>query len=112
MLEIYDRVLPSRSVPDAGGLVVLAGADFTSRRAFSNDPGRILARIGTSLDETLSGRVFETWCGCVIAGGRNEGLQPPARPRTSGLFLSMGPARSSICVAAGSIWRSAVPSMS
>jgi PrtD family type I secretion system ABC transporter len=77
MLEIYDRVLPSRSVPTLVGLVVLAGGLYFAQGILDLIRGRILVRIGTSLDEGLSGRVFETVVRLpLIAGGRNEGLQP------------------------------------
>jgi ATP-binding cassette subfamily C protein len=77
MLEIYDRVLPSRSVPTLVGLVVLAGGLYVAQGVLDLIRGRILVRIGTSLDEALSGRVFETVVRLpLIAGGRNEGLQP------------------------------------
>jgi ATP-binding cassette subfamily C protein len=77
MLEIYDRVLPSRSVPTLVGLVVLAGGLYFAQGILDLIRGRILVRIGTSLDEALSGRVFETVVRLpLIAGGRNEGLQP------------------------------------
>jgi PrtD family type I secretion system ABC transporter len=77
MLEIYDRVLPSRSVPTLIGLVVLAGGLYFAQGILDLIRGRILVRIGTSLDEALSGRVFETVVRLpLIAGGRNEGLQP------------------------------------
>ena len=77
MLEIYDRVLPSRSVPTLVGLVVLAGGLYVAQGILDLIRGRILVRIGTSLDEALSGRVFETVVRLpLIAGGRNEGLQP------------------------------------
>src|SRR6202008_1788442 len=77
MLEIYDRVLPSRSVPTLVGLVILAAGLYIAPGILDLIRGRILARIGTSLDEALSGRVFETVVRLpLIAGGRNEGLQP------------------------------------
>ena len=77
MLEIYDRVLPSRSVPTLVGLVFLAGGLYVAQGILDLIRGRILVRIGTSLDEALSGRVFETVVRLpLIAGGRNEGLQP------------------------------------
>src|SRR6201991_2516243 len=77
MLEIYDRVLPSRSVPTLIGLVVLAAGLYFAQGILDLIRGRILVRIGTSLDEALSGRVFETVVRLpLIAGGRNEGLQP------------------------------------
>src|SRR5438046_78504 len=77
MLEVYDRVLPSRSVPTLVGLVILAGGLYIAQGVLDLIRGRILVRIGTALDEALSGRVFETVVRLpLIAGGRNEGLQP------------------------------------
>ena len=77
MLEIYDRVLPSRSVPTLVGLIVLAGGLYLAQGVLDLIRGRILVRIGTALDEALSGRVFETVVRLpLVAGGRSEGLQP------------------------------------
>src|ERR1700755_1323425 len=77
MLEVYDRVLPSRSVPTLVGLIVLAGGLYVAQGVLDLIRGRILVRIGSSLDEALSARVFETVVRLPsIAGGRNEGLQP------------------------------------
>jgi hypothetical protein len=59
MLEIYDRVLlPSRSVPTLVGLTVVAGVLFGFLGVLDLIRGRLLVRIGASLDETLSGRVY------------------------------------------------------
>jgi PrtD family type I secretion system ABC transporter len=93
MLEIYDRVLPSRSVPTLVGLVILAGGLYVAQGILDLIRGRILVRIGTSLDEALSGRVFETVVRLpLIAGGRNEGLQPLRDLDNIRSFLSsMGP---------------------
>ena len=93
MLEVYDRVLPSRSVPTLIGLIVLAGGLYIAQGILDLIRGRILARIGTSLDEALSGRVFETVVRLpLIAGGRNEGLQPLRDLDNIRSFLSsMGP---------------------
>ena len=55
MLEIYDRVLPSRSVPTLVGLVILAGGLYIAQGVLDLIRGRILGRIGTSLDEALPG---------------------------------------------------------
>src|SRR5687768_3654715 len=60
MLEIYDRVLPSRSVPTLVALVILAAGLFTAQGLLDMIRTRILVRIGTRLDEELSGRVYET----------------------------------------------------
>src|SRR6201989_689946 len=76
MLEVYDRVLPSRSVPTLIGLTILAsGMDFfQGGRALIR--GRILSRIGPALDESLNRRVFETIMRMPLSvGGRNDGLQ-------------------------------------
>ena len=60
MLEVYDRVLPSRSMPTLLGLVVLVAGLYVALGILDALRGRILARIGGALDETLSGRVYDT----------------------------------------------------
>src|SRR4051794_41776150 len=59
MLEVYDRVLPSRSVPTLVGLAVIAFVLYTFQGVLDVLRGRVLVRIGASLDEALSGRVFD-----------------------------------------------------
>ena len=53
MLEVYDRVIPSRSVPTLVGLVILCGGLYVAQGILDMLRGRILGRIGTSLDEAL-----------------------------------------------------------
>jgi ATP-binding cassette, subfamily C, type I secretion system permease/ATPase len=93
MLEIYDRVLPSRSVPTLVGLIILAGGLYAAQGALDLIRGRILGRIGTSLDEALNARVFDLVVRLpLIVGGRNEGLQPLRDLDNVRAFLgSMGP---------------------
>lgn len=93
MLEIYDRVLPSRSVPTLVGLIVIAGGLYVAQGVLDLIRGRILGRIGTSLDEALNNRVFESVVRLpLIVGGRNEGLQPLRDLDNVRSFLgSMGP---------------------
>ena len=77
MLEIYDRVLPSRSVPTLVGLVILAAGLYTAQGLLDLIRARILVRIGGRLDEALSGRVYETIVRLPLkVGNRNDGLQP------------------------------------
>jgi len=77
MLEIYDRVLPSRSMPTLVGLLVLAVTLFTALGVLDAIRGRILVRIGGSLDEALSGRVYDTLMRLPLRGGaRSDGTQP------------------------------------
>src|SRR3982750_4798153 len=54
MLEVYDRVLPSRSVPTLVGLVVLAAFLYTAQGGLDMIRNRILGRVGTALDEALN----------------------------------------------------------
>jgi PrtD family type I secretion system ABC transporter len=77
MLEVYDRVLPSRSVPTLIGLVILAGGLYAAQGLLDLIRSRILGRVGTALDEALNARVFETVVKLpLLIGNRNEGLQP------------------------------------
>jgi ABC-type protease/lipase transport system fused ATPase/permease subunit len=93
MLEVYDRVLPSRSVPTLVGLIVLAGGLYIAQGILDLLRGRILVRIGSSLDEALSPRVFQTVVRLpLMAGGSSEGLQPLRDLDNVRSFLSgMGP---------------------
>ncbi|HKS87189.1 MAG TPA: type I secretion system permease/ATPase [Pseudolabrys sp.] len=77
MLEIYDRVLPSRSMPTLVGLLVLVGGLFAALGILDAIRGRILVRIGGSLDEALSGRVYDTLVRQPLrAGGPSDSTQP------------------------------------
>jgi ATP-binding cassette subfamily C protein len=77
MLEIYDRVLPSRSVPTLVALVILAAGLFTVQGVLDLIRGRMLVRIGSWLDDALSGRIYETIVRLPLrVGQRADGLQP------------------------------------
>jgi ATP-binding cassette subfamily C protein len=77
MLQIYDRVLPSRSVPTLIGLALLVLVLFAFQGLLDMLRGRILLRIGRGLDEKLSPRVFElvTRAPLMAARPAGEGLQ-------------------------------------
>src|ERR1700734_1567202 len=93
MLEVYDRVLPSRSVPTLVGLAILAGGLYMAQGVLDLIRGRILGRIGTALDESLNSRVFDAIVRLpLLVGSRNEGLQPLRDLDNVRSFLgSMGP---------------------
>jgi ATP-binding cassette subfamily C protein len=77
MLQIYDRVLPSRSVPTLVALAILVAALFVFLAIFDIIRNRILVRIGGSLDQALSGRVYDTIVRAPLTmGSRAPGLQP------------------------------------
>ena len=58
MLEVYDRVLPSRSIPSLIALCLLALLLYGFQGAFELVRGRMLVRIAGALDESLSGRIY------------------------------------------------------
>src|SRR4030081_3357287 len=93
LLEVSERVLPSRSVPTLVGLVILAGGLYIAQGILDLIRGRVLVRIGTSLDEALNARVFDPVVRLpLMVGGRNEGLQPLRDLDNVRSFLSsMGP---------------------
>ena len=59
MLEIYDRVLPSRSVPTLVALAIIAAGLYAALGVLDLIRSRILVRIGASLDESISERVYD-----------------------------------------------------
>jgi ATP-binding cassette subfamily C protein PrsD len=77
MLEIYDRVLPSRSVSTLIALLLLAAGLYGALGLLDLIRGRIMVRIGNSLDEAVSGRVYDAIVRLpLIIGNRGDGIQP------------------------------------
>jgi ATP-binding cassette subfamily C protein len=60
MLQVYDRVLPSRSIATLVGLAAIALLSFLIQSILEVFRARILARFGRLVEERLSGRVFRT----------------------------------------------------
>ena len=59
MLQVYDRVLPSQSVPTLIGLSILMFGLYAINGMLEFLRARIMSRVGTRLDNTLSPRVFK-----------------------------------------------------
>ena len=77
MLEVYDRVIPSRSVPTLVGLMVLALVLYAFQGLLETLRARILARVGAALDEALSARVFDLVVRAPLKGATpGDGLLP------------------------------------
>jgi len=77
MLQVYDRVLPSRSVPTLVALAILVAVLFTALAVLDMIRGRILVRIGASLDDALCGRVYDTVVRLPLrTSNQGDGLQP------------------------------------
>ncbi|MBL4919382.1 type I secretion system permease/ATPase [Szabonella alba] len=79
MLAIYDRVLPSRSVPTLIGLAVILAMLFCFQAAFDIFRTRILSRIGQSLDENFGETVFQLVLLRPIRGRQDGDGQQPLR---------------------------------
>src|SRR5215831_8583653 len=93
MLEVYDRVLPSRSVSTLIALLLLAAGLYGALGLLDLIRGRIMVRIGNSLDEAVSGRVYDAVVRLpLIIGNRGDGIQPLRDLDSVRSFLSgLGP---------------------
>lgn len=93
MLEIYDRVLVSRNIPTLVALSILAGVLYLAHGLIDLVRGRLLVRIGASLDEAMSARVYNACVKLPLkAGQRSDGLQPLRDLESIRAFLSgLGP---------------------
>ena len=93
MLQVYDRVLPSKSVATLIGLSVLMAALYAGYGLLDFFRMRAMARIGVKFDQALRGNVFEA----VRARSLNaptsaDGMQPLRDVDQVRSFLSgMGP---------------------
>ena len=76
MLEVYDRVLPSRSVPTLLGLAVLAAMLYAFQGVLELLRNRVLQRVARSFDEAVNARVYDVLVRLPLAGRGGEGLQP------------------------------------
>ena len=59
MLEIYDRVIPGRSIPTLIGISLLAFILFGLQGVLDIVRSRVLVRIAASIDQKVSPRVYD-----------------------------------------------------
>ncbi|MPZ35432.1 MAG: type I secretion system permease/ATPase [Rhodospirillales bacterium] len=77
MLQIYDRVLPSRSVPTLVALVVLVAALYSFQGVLDAIRGRMLVRVGAALDKEAGGHTYEAVVQLPLrTRSDSDGLQP------------------------------------
>jgi PrtD family type I secretion system ABC transporter len=77
MLQVYDRVLPSRSVPTLVALGALAVGLFAFQGFLDMARARILVRIGSFLDEQLSPRIYDAVARLPLKiQSKADGMQP------------------------------------
>jgi len=91
MLQVYDRVLPSQSVPTLIGLSILAIALYILQGVLELIRSRVNVRIGAHLDQTLSARVYDSLVRLPLkTRGDGDGLQPLRDLDSVRSFLSSG----------------------
>lgn len=77
MLEVYDRVLPSGSVPTLVALAVLAATLFSFQAMLDILRSRVFVRVGSSLATALGTRTYDAIVRMPLRGyARGDGLQP------------------------------------
>jgi len=77
MLQVYDRVIPGRSVPTLVGLAVLAATLFVFQGVLELIRSRLMVRLGQGLDAKLSPSVYSALMRLPLrAKASGDGLQP------------------------------------
>ena len=79
MLQVYDRVLPSHSVPTLIGLAILTAALFSFQGVLDAIRSRVLLRIGGSISEDLSARVYKAVIRLPLKMGSGANKLQPIR---------------------------------
>lgn len=93
MLQVYDRVLPSRSVPTLIGLSILMIVLFFANGFLDLLRVRIMGRVGLRLDEALRDQVFGVLQSLSLHGrGQGDGVQAVRDlDRLRGFLSGVGP---------------------
>jgi len=93
MLQVYDRVLTSRSLQTLVGLTALLGLVFLVQGILDIIRQRLLTRIGASIDRQLAPQVFRLIASIPVRAGTQMDAQQPARDLDSvrGFMSSLGP---------------------
>ncbi|MET0531002.1 MAG: type I secretion system permease/ATPase, partial [Microvirga sp.] len=93
MLQVYDRVLSSRSIATLIGLSLITLAAYALSGGLDMLRGKMLARIGARFDEILAPRVFDLVATMPLKGAKSaESMQPIRDVDTIRGFLSgLGP---------------------
>ena len=76
MLQIYDRVIPSSSVPTLIALSVIVFIFYAYYGVLDFVRTRIMVRIGRRIEETLRNRVFDAVAQLALRRSGNAGSQP------------------------------------
>ena len=93
MLQVYDRVIPSRSMPTLIGLSILVAFLYTLQGLLDTIRHRILSRIGHVLDAEVGPRIFNIVITLPLkTRTQGDGMQPMRDLDTvRGFLSSLGP---------------------
>jgi ATP-binding cassette subfamily C protein len=93
MLEVYDRVIPGRSLATLVGLGILALGLYAFQGVLEAIRGRVLARIGIWLDHKLNRRIFDAVVMLPLKFRGTAGGQQPVRDldQVRGFLAGPGP---------------------
>lgn len=75
MLQVYDRVLPSRSLSTLIGLLLIVAVLFLIQSFVDAIRSRLLSRVAQAFDEALRGRTFDAVQREALARPGDDGLQ-------------------------------------
>ena len=79
MLQVYDRVIPSRSIATLLGLSAIVFGAYVLQGYFDALRTRMLARIGTLFDARLQGPIYQALVTLPLRGARPVLAQQPLR---------------------------------
>jgi ATP-binding cassette subfamily C protein len=79
MLQVYDRVLPSHSVPTLVGLFSIVIVLYAAQGLLDMVRARIMVRIGRSLDEDVSSRIYQAVVQLPLQMRRGSNALQPLR---------------------------------
>ena len=77
MLQVYDRAIPSHSVPTLVGLCIIAAALYVFQGGFEIIRSRLLVRVASSFDAAMAQRVYAIMLQLPLKAGKTaDGAQP------------------------------------
>lgn len=97
MMQVYDRVLASRSVPTLVALSILAVGLYVFLGVLELIRSRILVRIGQQIEEQLGGPTFDAVMVLPLRMSRKEAISQPVRDLEQIRQFMSGPGPVAIC---------------
>ena len=93
MLQIYDRVLSSRSISTLVGISLIVLAAYMLQGSLDTIRSKMLARVGARFDELLSPRIFDLVTTLPLKGAKQSDSMQPIRDldQIRGFLSGMGP---------------------